>query len=88
MFVYLPVSVYGRRTRKKDAAHRNDFRHPVSPEADRTLFNLCAAHRVEQAPVHFALMPGIYQSPSELRSLSGLRNTDGCTNYRTDPVRV
>jgi hypothetical protein len=36
----------------------------------------------------FALMPETCQSPSELGNLSGLRNTDGCTNYRTDPVRV
>ena len=39
-------------------------------------------------PAAFALRARSSASSSELRSLSILEKTDGCTNYRTDPVQV
>ena len=58
------------------------------PEGYRDTLQLVRRPQGDTTPRHFALMSETCQSPSELRSLSGLRNTDGCTNYRTDPVRV
>ena len=57
--------------------HRAPFIKPARP---------CLSTRSQ--PAAFALRARSLASSSELRSLSILEKTDGCTNYRTDPVQV
>lgn len=51
-----------------------------------------SAARPGQRPGHcwqgFVLRQQDFESSSDVRNLSGLRNTDRCTNCRTDPVQV
>lgn len=57
--------------------HREPFIKPARP---------CLSTRSQ--PAAFALRARSLSSSSELRSLSIFEKTDGCTNYRTDPVQV
>lgn len=74
---------------KRWRTHQNDFGHPAA-------WNVALQDTLQAVPGlrtvpdqrYFTLMPEACHSTSELRNLSGLEITDGCTNYRTDPVRV